>query len=196
MENAKITKNIAGKKVIHHSPEKRKSFPNLINVPRDGVVGGTPTPKKLKVDSAMIASAKPIVPITNTGLKIFGKICLNIIIKLETPIIVEASTIIGVSNLIIMFKHILPNILRPVLVIGTIGLALAIIAESTLSFLGVGVPPTTPSLGTLIRLGNDFLFSGEWWITFFPAIFLVILAFSINLLGDWMRDTLNPRLKK
>src|SRR6056300_1894765 len=109
---------------------------------------------------------------------------------------VSASTIIGVSNFIIMFKHILPNILRPVLVIGTIGLALAIIAESTLSFLGVGVPPTTPSLGTLIRLGNDFLFSGEWWITFFPAIFLVILAFSINLLGDWMRDTLNPRLKK
>ena len=109
---------------------------------------------------------------------------------------VSASTIIGVSNLIIMFKHILPNILRPVLVIGTIGLALAIIAESTLSFLGVGVPPTTPSLGTLIRLGNDFLFSGEWWITFFPAIFLVILAFSINLLGDWMRDTLNPRLNK
>ena len=109
---------------------------------------------------------------------------------------VSASTIIGVSNIIIMFKHILPNILRPVLVIGTIGLALAIIAESTLSFLGVGVPPTTPSLGTLIRLGNDFLFSGEWWITFFPAIFLVLLAFSINLLGDWMRDTLNPKLKK
>ena len=107
---------------------------------------------------------------------------------------VSASTIIGVSNIIIMFKHILPNIMRPVLVIGTIGLALAIIAEATLSFLGVGVPPTTPSLGTLIRLGNDFLFSGEWWITFFPAIFLVILAFSINLLGDWMRDTLNPKL--
>jgi len=76
----------------------------------------------------------------------------------------------------------------------TIGLALAIITESTLSFLGVGVPPTTPSLGTLIRFGNDFLFSGEWWITFFPAIFLVVLAFSINLLGDWMRDTLNPKL--
>ena len=109
---------------------------------------------------------------------------------------VSASTIIGVSNFIVMFKHILPNIMRPVLVIGTIGLALAIIAEATLSFLGVGVPPTTPSLGTLIRLGNDFLFSGEWWITFFPAIFLVVLAFSINLLGDWMRDTLNPKLKK
>ena len=108
---------------------------------------------------------------------------------------VSASTIIGVSNLMIMLRHILPNILRPILVIGTIGLALAIIAESTLSFLGVGVPPTTPSLGTLIRIGNDFLFSGEWWITFFPAIFLVLLAFSINLLGDWMRDTLNPKLK-
>ena len=78
--------------------------------------------------------------------------------------------------------------------IGTIGLALAILAESTLSFLGVGVPPTTPSLGTLIRLGNDFLFSGEWWISFFPSFFLVILAFSINLLGDWMRDTLNPKI--
>ena len=84
---------------------------------------------------------------------------------------ISASTIIGVPNIKIMFKHILPNILRPILVIGTIGLALAIIAESTLSFLGVGVPPTTPSLGTLIRIGNDFLFSGEWWITFFPAIF-------------------------
>ena len=105
---------------------------------------------------------------------------------------VAASKIIGLSSIYIMFKHILPNILRPVLVIATIGLALAIIAESTLSFLGVGVPPTTPSLGTLIRFGNNFLFSGEWWITFFPAIFLIILALSINLLGDWMRDALNP----
>ena len=94
-----------------------------------------------------------------------------------------------------MFKHILPNILRPVLVIATIGLSQAIITESTLSFLGVGFPPTNPSLGTLIRFGNNFLFSGEWWITFFPAIFLVVLALSINLLGDWMRDALNPKLK-
>jgi len=109
---------------------------------------------------------------------------------------VAASKIIGLSSIYIMFKHILPNILRPVLVIATIGLALAIIAESTLSFLGVGVPPTTPSLGTLIRFGNNFLFSGEWWITFFPAIFLIFLALSINLLGDWMRDALNPKLKK
>ena len=109
---------------------------------------------------------------------------------------ISASKIIGLSNILIMFKHILPNILRPILVIATIGLALAIITESTLSFLGVGIPPTTPSLGTLIRFGNNFLFSGEWWITFFPAILLVVLALSINLLGDWMRDALNPKLKK
>ena len=106
-----------------------------------------------------------------------------------------ASKIIGLSDLLIMVKHILPNILRPVLVITTIGLSQAIITESTLSFLGVGFPPTNPSLGTLIRFGNNFLFSGEWWITFFPAIFLVVLALSINLLGDWMRDALNPKLK-
>ena len=101
---------------------------------------------------------------------------------------------IDVENKTTMFNDKVKIPLKPFC--GTIGLALAILAESTLSFLGVGVPPTTPSLGTLIRLGNDFLFSGEWWITFFPAIFLVILAFSINLLGDWMRDTLNPKLKK
>ena len=109
---------------------------------------------------------------------------------------ISASKIIGLSNILIMFKHILPNILRPILVIATIGLALAIITESTLSFLGVGIPPTTPSLGTLIRFGNNFLFSGEWWITIFHAIFLEDLALSINLIGDWMRDALNPKLKK
>ena len=92
MEKAKTTKNIAGKKVIHHSPENKKSFPSLINVPKEGVVGGTPTPRKLYVASAFIANARPIVPITSTGLIIFGRICLNITIKLETPIIVEAET--------------------------------------------------------------------------------------------------------
>jgi len=92
IENAKITKKIAGKKVIHHSPENKKSFPILIKVPKEGVVGGTPTPKMLYVDSAIIASARPIVPITRTGLNIFGKICLYIIVIFETPIIVEAET--------------------------------------------------------------------------------------------------------
>ncbi|MFO6464941.1 ABC transporter permease [Jannaschia sp. KMU-145] len=108
---------------------------------------------------------------------------------------VQAARLIGRKPGAIMFRHILPNVLSPVLVIATISLALAIIAEATLSFLGVGAPPTQPSLGTLIRIGQDFLFSGEWWILFFPAVTLLALALSVNLLGDWLRDALNPRLR-
>lgn len=108
---------------------------------------------------------------------------------------VAAARLIGLSRWQIMLRHILPNVLSPVLVIATITLALAIIAEATLSFLGVGAPRTEPSLGTLIRVGQDFLFSGEWWILLFPALTLLALALSVNLLGDWLRDTLNPRLK-
>ena len=108
---------------------------------------------------------------------------------------VQAARLIGLSSGQIMLRHILPNVLSPVLVIATITLALAIIAEATLSFLGVGAPPTEPSLGTLIRIGQDFLFSGEWWILIFPAATLLALAISVNLLGDWLRDILNPRLK-
>lgn len=108
---------------------------------------------------------------------------------------VQAARLFGVPAPLILLRHILPNVMGPVLVIGTIGLALAIILESTLSFLGVGIPPTQPSLGTLIRVGQDFLFSGEWWITLFPAMTLLILALSVNLLGDWLRDALNPRLR-
>ena len=104
-------------------------------------------------------------------------------------------SVIGIGPLIILWRHILPNVMGPVLVIATIHLAIAIITEATLSFLGVGVPPTTPSLGTLIRIGNDFLFSGEWWITIFPGIALVLLVLAINLLGDWLRDALNPKLR-
>lgn len=107
---------------------------------------------------------------------------------------VQAAKIIGVSGPRIMFSHVLPNVLGPVLVLATVHLATAIITEATLSFLGVGVPPTSPSLGTLIRIGNDFLFSGEWWITIFPGLMLVLLVLSVNLLGDWLRDALNPRL--
>ena len=108
---------------------------------------------------------------------------------------VLAARVTGLPGWLIMMRHVLPNVLRPVLVLATIGLALAIIAEATLSFLGQGVPPTTPSLGTLIRVGNEFLYSGLWWITFFPAIALVVLVFAVNLLGDWMRDALNPKLR-
>ncbi|GAB5427394.1 MAG: ABC transporter permease [Devosia indica] len=108
---------------------------------------------------------------------------------------VSAARILGVNPFIILLRHVLPNVMGPVLVIGTIGLALAIIEEATLSYLGVGVPPTQPSLGTLIRIGQQFLFSGEWWILLFPAVTLVLLALSVNLLGDWLRDALNPKLR-
>ncbi len=108
---------------------------------------------------------------------------------------VQAAKLIGRGSFPIMIRHILPNVLSPVLVIATISLALAIIAEATLSFLGVGAPPTQPSLGTLIRIGQDFVFSGEWWILFFPSVTLLALALSVNLLGDWLRDALNPKLR-
>jgi peptide/nickel transport system permease protein len=108
---------------------------------------------------------------------------------------VQAARVIGRHPLAIMVHHVLPNTMGPVLVIATINVATAIITEATLSFLGVGVPPTQPSLGTLIRIGNDFLISGEWWITLFPGLALVVLVLSVNLLGDWLRDALNPKLR-
>jgi peptide/nickel transport system permease protein len=108
---------------------------------------------------------------------------------------VQSARVIGRNRATIMFRHILPNVMGPVLVIATIGLAIAILTEATLSFLGVGVPPTRPSLGTLIRIGQDFLFAGEWWIVIFPGVALAILVLAVNLLGDWMRDALNPKLR-
>jgi peptide/nickel transport system permease protein len=108
---------------------------------------------------------------------------------------VQAARVTGVASGRIMFKHVLPNVLGPVMVLSTIQVATAIITEATLSFLGVGMPPTEPSLGTLIRIGNDYLFSGEWWITAFPGLVLIIIALSVNLLGDWLRDALNPKLR-
>ena len=108
---------------------------------------------------------------------------------------VLAARLIGIHPAKILFRHVLPNVIGPVLVIATINLALAIITEATLSFLGVGLPPTQPSLGTLIRIGNNFLFAGEWWIAIFPGITLALLVVAINLLGDWLRDALNPRLQ-
>jgi peptide/nickel transport system permease protein len=108
---------------------------------------------------------------------------------------VQAARVIGVAPLAIMARHVLPNVMGPVLVLATIQVAAAILTEATLSFLGVGVPPTSPSLGTLIRIGNDTLFSGDWWITLFPGLMLVLIALSVNLLGDWLRDALNPKLQ-
>ena len=108
---------------------------------------------------------------------------------------VQAARVTGVAPVRIMARHVLPNVLGPVLVLATIQVATAILTEATLSFLGVGSPPTAPSLGTLIRVGNDYLVSGEWWITVFPGAMLVVIALSVNLLGDWLRDALNPRLR-
>lgn len=107
---------------------------------------------------------------------------------------VEAARILGMPASTILRRHVLPNVMGPVLVLATIHLAGAVITEATLSFLGVGIPPTTPSLGTLIRVGNNYLFSGEWWITVFPGAALIVLVISVNLLGDWLRDALNPKL--
>jgi peptide/nickel transport system permease protein len=108
---------------------------------------------------------------------------------------VQAARVIGLSPVLIMVRHVLPNVTGPVLVIATINLGLAVITEATLSFLGVGLPPTEPSLGTLIRIGNELLQSGEWWITVFPGVTLATLVLAVNLLGDWLRDALNPKLR-
>ena len=108
---------------------------------------------------------------------------------------VQAARVIGVHPVRIMLRHVLPNVTGPVLVIATLSLAIAILTEATLSFLGVGVPVTNPSLGTLIRIGQQYLFSGEWWMTIFPSLALVVLVLAVNLLGDWLRDALNPKLR-
>jgi len=108
---------------------------------------------------------------------------------------VQAARVTGVSAGRVMRRHVLPNVMGPVMVLATIQVATAIIIEATLSFLGVGAPPTSPSLGSLIQEGNKFLFSGEWWITVFPGLMLMAISLSVNLLGDWLRDALNPRLR-
>ena len=108
---------------------------------------------------------------------------------------VQAARIIGIHPGLIMLRHVLPNVMGPVLVIATIGLAIAVLLEATLSFLGVGMPPTRPSLGTLVNSGQNFLASGEWWIAVFPGLALAMLVLSVNLLGDWLRDALNPKLR-
>ncbi|MCL3883052.1 ABC transporter permease [Marivita sp. GX14005] len=108
---------------------------------------------------------------------------------------VYAAQLVGRRPFAILFRHILPNVMGPVLVIATINLAMAILIEATLSFLGVGMPPTNPSLGTLIRVGNEYLFSGVWWVVIFPSLTLVALVLAVNLLGDWLRDALNPKLR-
>ena len=136
-----------------------------------------------------------ILSITLTGWVQYARTVRGSTLVERSKEYVQAARVTGVAPLRIMRRHVLPNVMGPVLVLATIQVATAIITEATLSFLGVGVPPTSPSLGTLIRIGNDYIFSGEWWITVFPGAMLVLIALSVNLLGDWLRDALNPRLR-
>lgn len=142
-----------------------------------------------------LAFAVLIVAISLTGWVQYARTVRGSTLVERNKEYVQAARVIGVPSLRIMRKHVLPNALGPVTVLATIQVATAIIIEATLSFLGVGMPVTSPSLGTLIRVGNDFLLSGEWWITIFPGVVLVMVALSVNLLGDWLRDALNPRLR-
>ncbi len=143
----------------------------------------------------LLAFAVLILAIALTGWVKYARTVRGLTMVERQKEYVQAARVIGVPSGRIMRRHVLPNVLGPVLVLATIDVAQAVIIEATLSFLGVGVPPTSPSLGTLIRVGNDFLFSGEWWITVFPGAMLMIIALSVNLLGDWLRDALNPRLR-
>ncbi|MFZ4480520.1 MAG: ABC transporter permease [Rhodoferax sp.] len=136
-----------------------------------------------------------IVSITLTGWVQYARTVRGSTLVERNKEYVQAARVTGVSSLRIMRRHVLPNVLGPVLVLATIQVATAIIIEATLSFLGVGAPPTAPSLGTLIRVGNNYLFSGEWWITVFPGLMLILISLSVNLLGDWLRDALNPKLR-
>ncbi len=136
-----------------------------------------------------------IVAITLTGWVQYARTVRGTTMVESNKEYVQAARVTGVAPFRIMRRHVLPNVMGPVLVLSTIQVGTAIITEATLSFLGVGAPPTAPSLGTLIRIGNDYLFSGEWWITVFPGLMLILIALSVNLLGDWLRDALNPRLR-
>jgi peptide/nickel transport system permease protein len=136
-----------------------------------------------------------IISITLTGWVQYARTVRGSTLVEKNREYVQAARVIGVGPVAIMLRHVLPNVLGPVLVIATINVATAIITEATLSFLGVGVPPTSPSLGTMINNGGNFLYSGEWWLVVFPGAALVLLCMSVNLLGDWLRDALNPRLQ-
>lgn len=136
-----------------------------------------------------------ILSITLTGWVQYARTVRGSTLVERSKEYVQAARVTGVSSARIMRRHVLPNVLGPVMVLATIQVATAIIIEATLSFLGVGAPPTSPSLGTLIQEGNKFLFSGEWWITVFPGLMLMAISLSVNLLGDWLRDATNPRLR-
>ena len=178
--------------VIMRMADVQLTIPGILVAILINGIGRAALPLELREDFAIYVV---IVAIGLTDWPQFARVARGATLVEAEKEYVQSARVIGLPGWIIMIRHILPNTMRPILVIATVGLALAIIAEATLSFLGQGIPPTTPSLGTLIRVGNEYLFSGLWWITLFPAISLVVLVFAVNLLGDWMRDALNPKLR-
>lgn len=178
--------------VIMRLADVQLTIPGILVAILINGIGRAALPLELRDDFAIYVV---IVAIGLTDWPQFARVARGATLVEAEKEYVQSARVIGLPGWLIMTRHILPNTLRPILVIATIGLALAIIGEATLSFLGQGIPPTTPSLGTLIRVGNEFLFSGLWWITLFPAVSLVVLVFAVNLLGDWMRDALNPKLR-
>ena len=178
--------------VIMRLADVQLTIPGILLAILINGIGRAALPLELRDDFAIYVV---IVAIGLTDWPQFARVARGATLVEAEKEYVQSARVIGLPRWLIITRHILPNTLRPILVIATIGLALAIIGEATLSFLGQGIPPTTPSLGTLIRVGNEFLFSGLWWITLFPAVSLVVLVFAVNLLGDWMRDALNPKLR-
>jgi len=178
--------------VIMRIADVQLTFPAiLIALLVDGVV-------KSALGGQLSAQAVLLVLVFSIGLSFWVQYARTVrgsVLVEKNKDYVAAARLIGLPAPVIMVRHVLPNVLGPVLVIATINLALAIITEATLSFLGSGMPETMPSLGTLIRIGNNYLFSGEWWIVAFPGVALALLVLAINLLGDWLRDALNPRLR-
>jgi peptide/nickel transport system permease protein len=168
------------------------TFPAILTALMINGIAGAALPKTLR-DGMQI----PVI-IVSIGISLWPGVARTVrgstLVERDKDYVL-AARVIGVPTWRIMISHVLPNVMGPVLVLATLGLAVAILTEATLSFLGLGLPPTRPSLGTLIRYGNDFLFSGQWWVTIFPGATLVLMVLSINLLGDWLRDALNPRLR-
>ncbi|MBN9251954.1 MAG: ABC transporter permease, partial [Mesorhizobium sp.] len=168
------------------------SFPAiLVAMLVDGVARATLTPSQ----HAVLAIPIIVVAIGISGWVQYARTVRSIAMVEKGKDYVEAARLIGVNPVLIVSRHILPNATGSIFVLATVHLALAILTEATLSFLGLGLPPTEPSIGTLIRIGNDFLFSGEWWITILPGITLALLVLSVNVVGDWLRDVINPQLR-
>ncbi|MCC6305386.1 MAG: ABC transporter permease [Rhodobacteraceae bacterium] len=178
--------------VIMRLADIQLSFPAiLVAMLVDGIARASLPPS----EHAALAMPIVIVAIGISGWVQYARTVRSIAIVEKGKDYVEAARLIGLPAVLIVPRHVLPNTTGAILVIATVHLATAILTEATLSFLGLGMPPTEPSIGTLIRIGNDFLFSGEWWITILPGVTLALLVLSVNLVGDWLRDALNPQLR-